>query len=80
MDIVSLTQSCRHVLISTSPARTHVMSVLEVGVKHGQLLIEDHEGQHIYGEAECKRPVTMTIRCDDIWARIVLSLDMGRKL
>ena len=56
------------------------MSVLEAGIKRGQLFIEDHEGKHVYGEADCKRPVTMTIRCDDVWARIVLSLDMGRKL
>ena len=55
------------------------MSVLEAGIKRGQLLIEDYEGKHVYGETDCKRPVTMTIRCDDVWARIVLSLDMGRK-
>lgn len=54
------------------------MSVLEAGIKRGQLLIEDHEGKHVFGEADCNRPVTMTIRCDDVWARIVLSLDMGR--
>ena len=67
-------------LIITPSARAHVMSVLEAGIKRGQLLIEDHEGKHVYGEADCSRPVTMTIRCDDVWARIVLSLDMGRKL
>ena len=55
------------------------MSVLEAGIKRGQLLIEDHEGKHAFGEAECSRPVTMTIRCDDVWARVVLSLDMGRE-
>ncbi|KAI0727633.1 cyclopropane-fatty-acyl-phospholipid synthase [Fomitopsis betulina] len=60
-----------------SYSRSHVMSVLEAGIKRGQLLIEDHEGKHAFGEAECSRPVTMTIRCDDVWARVVLSLDMG---
>ncbi|PCH33071.1 cyclopropane fatty acid synthase [Wolfiporia cocos MD-104 SS10] len=59
-------------------ARSHVMSVLEAGIVRGELHIEDSEGKRVFGVPNSKRPVViMRVHNDDLWARIVLSLDMG---
>ncbi|GBE86996.1 Tuberculostearic acid methyltransferase UfaA1 [Sparassis crispa] len=59
-------------------ARSYVIGILDEGLVHGQLHIEDSRGNFIFGSLLPNRdPVILVVKNDDMWARIVLSLDMG---
>ncbi|OBZ79893.1 hypothetical protein A0H81_00126 [Grifola frondosa] len=63
-------------------ARTYALSVLSTGIVRGQLRITDSHGTYSFGspglQEKSKYPiVSITVLNDNMWARILLSHDMG---
>ncbi|KAI0031300.1 CFS1-like protein [Vararia minispora EC-137] len=63
----------------TTFAKATLQSVLRDGIRRGQLVIEDAEGTHTFGDvsgAKCK-VVSMRIVNENFWARVYLRHDLG---
>ncbi|KAJ7611783.1 cyclopropane fatty acid synthase [Roridomyces roridus] len=59
-------------------ARDYLMDILKRGVVKGQLLVQDHQGTHHFGNADSGiEPVVLKILNDNMWLRICLSHDLG---
>ncbi|OCH88840.1 cyclopropane-fatty-acyl-phospholipid synthase [Obba rivulosa] len=72
----SLPSRLRESLISY--ARSRAFEILRPGLRKGHLVIEDDEGEHVFGEPVPKQEiVVMTVRSPNVWARLFLSYDIG---
>ncbi|TCD61764.1 cfs1-like protein [Steccherinum ochraceum] len=60
-------------------ARSWAFSALKGGLKVGRsLVVIDHDGEHHFGPSNAKLPpITLKVQNDNIWARILLSHDLG---
>lgn len=62
-------------------AKSCVQAVLRDGIRRGQLVIEDCDGTHTYGEYDSSdkkaRIVSIKVVNDDFYARVYLRHDLG---
>ena len=65
-------------LTEYSIARSRVFGILSEGLIKGHLLVEDEEGSHDFGTPlPGQPPVTLRVFHSNLWARILLSHDIG---
>ncbi|KAI0312761.1 CFS1-like protein [Amylostereum chailletii] len=62
-------------------AKSCVQSVFKDGIRRGQLVVEDCDGTHVYGETTTSdkptRVVSMKVVNENFWARVYLTHDLG---
>ena len=74
---------CQRLFNSLRPfiAKTCVQSVLRDGIRRGQLVIDDCDGTHTYGEYDSSdkqaRIVSIRVVNEDFYARVYLRHDLG---
>ncbi|EMD32775.1 hypothetical protein CERSUDRAFT_108601 [Gelatoporia subvermispora B] len=59
-------------------ARARAFDILAPAIEVGHLIIEDDEGEHVFGVPSSDREaVRLVINSPDVWARLFLSYDIG---